>query len=211
MTIYLLPGLGADERLFQFLDPGDHEVIPIHWITPNADDSIENYAAKIALQISAKNDNVLIGQSFGGIMAVEIGKIMPFKKIIIISSMIACDELPRRYRIARQLKLHKILTAGLLKRSHTFINWIMGASDPLRKKLLADMLRDSDEKFMMWALERILNWQNRTVPPNIVCIHGDNDKVLPLRRAEYVIKGGGHLIVADRAGEVSAAIKEILG
>lgn len=210
MTIYLLPGLGADERLFQFLDPGDHEVIPIHWITPNADESIENYAAKIALQISAKNDNVLIGQSFGGIMAVEIGKIMPFKKIIIISSMIACDELPRRYRIAGQLKLHKILTPGLLKRSHTFINWIMGATDQLRKKLLADMLRDSDEKFMMWALEKILTWQNRTVPLNTICIHGDNDKVLPLRRAEYVIKGGGHLIVADRAGEVSAAIKEIL-
>ena len=210
MTIYLLPGLGADERLFQYLDPGDHEVIPIHWITPNADESIENYAAKIALQIAGKNDNVLIGQSFGGIMAVEIGQIMPFKKIIIISSIIACDELPRRYRIAGKLRVHKIFTPGLLKKSHNLINWIMGATDPQRRKLLSDMLRDSDEKFMIWAVEKILSWENRTIPPNIVCIHGDNDKVLPLRRAEYVIKDGGHLIVSDRAGEVSAAIKEIL-
>jgi pimeloyl-ACP methyl ester carboxylesterase len=210
MTIYLLPGLGADERLFQYLDLGGHEVIPIHWITPNDDDSIENYAAKIALQISGK-DNILIGQSFGGIMAVEIGKIMPFRKIIIISSMVAFDELPRRYRIAGQLRLHKILTPRLLKKSHTVINWIMGATDQPRRKLLADMLRDSDEKFIVWAIERILDWQNRIIPMNIVCIHGDNDKVLPLRRAEYIVKGGGHLIVADRAGEVSAAIKEIIG
>src|ERR1044071_8566207 len=91
MTIYLLPGLGADERLFQYLNLGEHEVIPIHWITPTADDTIENYAAKIALQISGA-DSVLIGQSFGGIMAVEIGKIMPFQKIIIISSMVSADE-----------------------------------------------------------------------------------------------------------------------
>ncbi|MEI9918484.1 MAG: alpha/beta hydrolase [Bacteroidota bacterium] len=209
MTIYLLPGLGADERLFQYLKLGDHEIIPIHWISPTPDDTIENYAAKIALQISG-HDNVLIGQSFGGIMAVEIGKIMPFKKIIIISSMISSDELPRRYRIAGLLRLNKILTPGLLKRSHVLINWVMGAVDPLRRKLLADMLRDSDEKFMSWSLQQILDWKNRTVPPNMVCIHGDNDKVLPLRRAEYVIKGGGHLIVANRADEVSAAIKEIL-
>jgi pimeloyl-ACP methyl ester carboxylesterase len=209
MAIYLLPGLGADERLFQYLDLGPLEVIPIHWITPNADDSIENYAAKIALQISG-NDNILIGQSFGGLMAVEIGKIIPFKKIIIISSMIACDELPRRYRVAGRLRLHKILTPGLLKRSHALINWIMGATDPKRRKLLTDMLRDSDEKFMVWAIEKILTWQNRAIPSNIVCIHGDNDRVLPLRRAEYVIKGGGHLIVADRPSEVSSAIKEIL-
>src|ERR1044071_3217992 len=119
-SIYLLPGLGADERLFQYLDLGDHEVIPIHWITPNADDTIENYAAKIALQISG-NDNVLIGQRFGGLMAVEIGKIMPFKKIIIVASMVSCDELPRRYRIMGQLKLYKIFTPGLVKRSHTLV------------------------------------------------------------------------------------------
>lgn len=209
MTIYLLPGLGADERLFQYLDLGDHEVVPIHWITPDGDETIENYAAKIALQISA-GDNVLIGQSFGGLMAVEIGKIMPFKKIILISSMIAYDELPRRYAIAGRLRLHKILTPGLLKKSHTLMNWIMGAADPQRRKLLSDMLRDSDEKFMMWAIQKILTWRNRTIPPHIVCIHGDNDKVLPLRRAEYVIRGGGHLMVADRAGEVSAIIKEII-
>jgi hypothetical protein len=208
MTIYLLPGVGADERLFQYLTLGDHEVIPIHWITPNTDDTIENYAAKIALQISG-TDSVLIGQSFGGMMAVEIGKIMPFQKIIIISSMVSADELPRRYRLAADLRLHKLL-AGVLKRSYRLINWTLGAVDPIRRKLLADMLRDSDEKFMTWAIEKIVTWKNRTVPPNLVCIHGDKDKVLPLRRAEYIIKGGTHVMVADRADEVSAAIKEIL-
>lgn len=209
MTIYLLPGLGADERLFQYLNLGDHEIIPIHWITPTSDDTIENYAAKIALQISG-TDNVLIGQSFGGLIAVEIGKIMSFKKIILISSMVSCDELPRRYRFMAQLRLHKIITPHILKRSHRLLNWVMSPADQLRRKLLGEMLRDSEDKFMSWAIEVALSWKNRTVPANIVCIHGDADKILPLRRAEYVIKGGGHLIVADRADEVSAAIKEIL-
>lgn len=209
MTIYLLPGLGADERLFQYLRFGDVEVIPIHWIIPSPGESIENYAAKISLQISG-TDIVLIGQSFGGMMAIEIAKLMPIKKIILISSVVSHDELPITYRLAGRFKLNKLMTGPLLKRSHRFFNWIMGATDHLRRKLIADMLRDSDEAFMLWAMEKIVSWKNEIVPPNIVRIHGDKDRVLPYRHADYMIKDGGHLIVANRVDEVNTALKNIL-
>lgn len=209
MKIYLLPGLGADERLFRYLDLEGHDVIPVKWTKPGKNESIEEYAAKIAKLIQGE-DAVLIGMSFGGMMSIEIGKIIPLQKIILISSCAQYTELPFTYRLAGKLKLHRILTGGLLKRSHRAMNWVMGAADPLRKNLLADMLRDTDEHFLYWALNKIVSWKNSELPKNVFRIHGDRDKVLPFRKADYVVKNGGHLMVANRAGEVSAAINQIL-
>ena len=97
-----------------------------------------------------------------------------------------------------------------MKRSQALTNWVMSATDLRQETLLADMLRDTDEKFLYWAIDKIVSWKNVTTPPNVVRIHGTNDRALPFRQADYVIKGGGHLAVANRADEVSAALKEIL-
>lgn len=86
----------------------------------------------------------------------------------------------------------------------------MGASDPSIQKLLVDMLKDTEEHFLYWALESIVTWKNTTSLNNVHRIHGDRDKVLPLTKADYIIKNGGHTIVADRAGEVSSSIKKII-
>jgi hypothetical protein len=144
LNLYLLPGLGADERIFRHLELGDHNVVPIRWAVPLKHESIEDYALQIAKQIGPDN-SVLIGMSFGGIMAIEIAK------IISVSSVISYDELPPMYRLAGKLKLHQILTGGVLKSSQRMMNWVMGATDPLRKTLLADMLRDTDERFLHWG------------------------------------------------------------
>lgn len=116
MDIYLLSGLGADERLFQYLDLKGHRLIPLNWITPCKDESIEDYAQRIAPQVRDGN-SVLIGVSFGGIMAMEIGKHIQIHKIILISSVESFKELPVTYRLAGRLRLHRILTPALLKRT----------------------------------------------------------------------------------------------
>lgn len=205
-NIYLLAGVGADERLFRYLDI---KGTPVKWVVPSKDDSMIDYAKKLIPQIKGP-DPILIGMSFGGMMAVELGKIMTVKKIILISSAVNETELPFTYRFAGRLKLHRILTGTLLKSSHRFMNWVMGAADPLRRELLADMLRDTDEKFLYWAIEKIVTWKNTVVPPNVIRIHGTNDRVLPLRKTDYTVEGGGHLMVANRAEEVSGYIKKIL-
>ncbi len=209
LNIYLLPGLGADERLFQYLDLGEHSVVPIKWWRPKNSEPIEEYAARISSQING-SDSILIGVSFGGMMAIEIGKIIQTEKIILVSSAATYRELPIIYRWAGRLKLHRLFTGGLLKRSHRMLNWMMGAGDTLRKTLLADMLRDTDKDFLFWAMDKIVTWNNEKVPDNVIRIHGDRDRVLPLRKTDYLIKNGGHIMVANRAEEVTSAIRTIL-
>jgi pimeloyl-ACP methyl ester carboxylesterase len=208
LNLYLLAGLGADERIFRYLDLHKHHVVPIRWRAPVKNESIEEYAARVASQVDPTN-SVLIGMSFGGIMAIEIAKLIPVQKVILISSAASHMEIPYIYRLAGRLRLHRMFTHPILKRSHRIMNWAMGETDPLRKTLLADMLRDSDERFLYWAMDKIVSWKNVTVPSNVVRIHGTHDRLLPLRRADYKIERGGHLSVANRAGEVSAAVNEI--
>jgi pimeloyl-ACP methyl ester carboxylesterase len=210
MHFYLLSGLGADERLFKYVDLTGFDVTNIHWPTPDRSDTMETYAQKLAPQITAE-DPVLIGVSFGGMMAVELSKVVKAKKVILISSAACAGEVPALYKFAGKLRVHRLLTGAILKRSHRIMNWVMGAGDPIRRELLANMLRDTDARFLYWAIDKVVTWKNEIVPANVFRIHGTNDRVLPLRTAQYVIDKGGHIIVANRAKEVSAAIKEIVG
>jgi len=44
MTIYFISGLGADERVFQFLDLSDIKKVFIKWITPQINEELSAYA-----------------------------------------------------------------------------------------------------------------------------------------------------------------------
>jgi hypothetical protein len=59
-------------------------------------------------------------------------------------------------------------------------------------------------------MNAILGWGNREMVKGIR-IHGDNDKLLPLRfKVEHTIKGGGHLMLIDHGEEVSRIIESHL-
>ncbi|WP_221394889.1 hypothetical protein [Dyadobacter sp. NIV53] len=83
--IYIFSGLGADERVFQRLDFSESSAIFIKWIIPLNNETIEHYATRLLDQIHTTQP-VLIGLSFGGIMAVEVAKQIDTEKIILIAS-----------------------------------------------------------------------------------------------------------------------------
>lgn len=94
---YVFSGLGADERVFKNLSFGEAEVEHIHWIPPLTTETLAQYAQRIAQRITTPHP-VLVGLSFGGMVAVEIAKILPVEKVILISSAKTRDELPPSYR-----------------------------------------------------------------------------------------------------------------
>lgn len=52
MKIYCFSGLGADERVFKFLELGDDfEIIPVAWIEPDDFERIESYSERICKTI----------------------------------------------------------------------------------------------------------------------------------------------------------------
>ena len=106
--IFIFSGLGADQRVFQKLDFSGFDVTFVNWIIPFEKETIEHYAARLLDQISGKNP-ILVGLSFGGIMAVEVAKQIETKKIILIASAKTKDEIPFYFQIAGKLNLQKLL------------------------------------------------------------------------------------------------------
>ncbi len=64
--IYVFSGLGADERVFQYLDLSGFAVTFIRWIQPIQNETIEEYGKRLTQQITIVRP-ILFGLSFGAL------------------------------------------------------------------------------------------------------------------------------------------------
>lgn len=209
--LYIFSGLGVDERVFKYLDFTGFNVTFINWIKPVPTESIEHYAKRLTTQIRTERP-VLIGLSFGGMMAIEAAKLISTEKIILIASAKTYTEIPFYFRWVGYLKLHKIVPTQLLKYP-SFINyWFFGVKNKTHKALLAEILKDLDTDFLKWAIDKIVCWKNQTIHSNIIHIHGNNDHLLPLRfvNCNYIVNEGGHFMTVTKANEISQLLHKCL-
>lgn len=207
--IYLVSGLGADERVFEYLDLKPYKKTCLKWICPDKNETIEKYAARLCQQIKTECP-ILIGVSFGGMIAVEIGKIIKTEKIILISSAKTKEDIPLHYRVMGAVNFNKLMPKGGLQKMHGIIAWLFGVSNEKERQLLKEIIECTDERFVEWAIDHIINWENETILPNAVLIHGTNDRLLSSSTPDYSIKDGGHFMIVNRCEEVSAIIHGIL-
>ncbi|MDX1783472.1 MAG: alpha/beta hydrolase, partial [Aequorivita vladivostokensis] len=98
--IYFVPGMAAGSEIFRNIKfPETYEVHILEWLIPEKNESLKAYAERMARRIQEKNP-ILIGVSFGGVVAQEMSDFLELKKLIIISSVKSRDELPRRMKLA---------------------------------------------------------------------------------------------------------------
>ncbi len=211
MKVYFISGLGADEKAFQALDLSAVEKIHLNWIPPLHKESIESYAKRMAERIEEENP-IIIGLSFGGMMAIEIAKIISVQQVIIISSAKGKMELPPYFSICRYIPFHKILPIRAIGLNEKAMLYIFGTRNEEQKQNLINIINNTVEGFNNWAIDRIVKWKNTVVPKNLVHIHGDSDKLLPLGyvKSDYVISNGGHFMIVNQAKDISTIIQNIL-
>jgi pimeloyl-ACP methyl ester carboxylesterase len=210
-NIYIFSGLGVDERVFQKLHLSGFSATFINWIKPDSNETIENYAARLASKIKS-GQPILIGLSFGGLIAIEVAKLIEIDKIILISSAKTRKEIPFYFRFVGLTRLHKIIPTILLKHSNFLTNWLFGTTSSFDKQLLKQILIDTDKEFLKWAIDRIVHWRNMTVINNLTHIHGTKDRILPYTflKADKTVKSGGHFMILNKANEISTILKEII-
>lgn len=211
-TIYLISGLGADARVFQRLDFENHEIRYIEWLEPNQDESLQTYASRLAAQINTGLP-ILIGVSFGGMIAVEIAKTIDFQKVILISSAKSRREIPIAYRFFGRLGMHRLIPTALLKHANMLTYWFFGMKTKAHKDLLKGILSDTDPVFLKWAMDAIIQWENEETIGGLLHLHGDVDRILPIeniRQPDFIVSGGGHLMVYSKAEHINHILGEIL-
>jgi pimeloyl-ACP methyl ester carboxylesterase len=206
-TIFLLSGLGADKRIFDRLDLTGYEVHSIEWIKPLPEDSMKSYAQRLSSQIKSPNP-ILIGVSFGGMVAQEIATQVATEKVILISSARDSNAIPFYFRMLRYLPVYRWIPSNWLIKGNVIADWFFGLTLSDDKKLLRLILSATDPHFLRWALHQIVTWKKEAVQVPISQIHGDSDHLLPLRQADFSVRNGGHLIVHTHAPIVSQWIRE---
>jgi pimeloyl-ACP methyl ester carboxylesterase len=211
-NLYCIAGLGADKNVFQYLDLSFIQPVFVDWLPPNENETLQHYALRIKEKYIHDAEPLIFGLSLGGMIAVEIAKSNPSAKAIIISSAKTKNEIPFYWKAFKYLPVYKVLPEWLLKQNMAIRSYFLGAKKQAAKNYVKHVTEHGDLKFYRWAVGGILTWQNKTVPSNIIHIHGTNDKLLPhkLLKADILINSGGHLMIMENAEEISKLIKELL-
>ena len=141
MRVYFISGLGADKRAFYKIKlPQGYQAVFLDWIVPLAGESFPDYAKRFSQSIKQDEEFVLIGLSFGGMLASEIAKIVSPKKLIIISSLSSYKELPWYFKLAGKLGIHRIISPSLYKQA-TIMNRFMGAGNKEMKSIVYSLCK----------------------------------------------------------------------
>lgn len=212
MNIYFIPGLGADKKIFKHIRvPEGFTAHYLDWLPPRKDETLKSYSDLLAEKIDTSQPFVIVGLSFGGMLAAEIIDKYPLGKMILISSVPEYGKLPFYYRFAGKIGLDRLLPVSLLKWA-ALMKRLFTAETREQKAYLKKMIRDVDSSFIKWGLHAIVKWRGGAKNKNYVHIHGSGDALLPARycRATHIIKGGGHLMILTRYDEINRILHEYL-
>ncbi|HNF72962.1 MAG TPA: alpha/beta hydrolase [Chitinophagaceae bacterium] len=209
MNVYLISGLGADRHAFSRLTfPENCQVYALEWTEPYQNESLEEYARRMSATIIPNQPFVLVGLSFGGMVAIEIARLMNPEKIFLISSISCRSQLPQKYRIMGALGIHRSFFLRWVKSGNAWVHYYFGVRSGRIQQYLDERIQQTSLNYLRWSLEAILNWKEEKKNILIYQIHGTRDRIFPVRliQAEKIIPGGGHFMVLTHAKSISACI-----
>lgn len=213
--LVLLPGLGADHRLFgpQREVFGGLEVPG--WLEPGRRESLASYGERMAAGIEPGGDLVLGGASLGGMVALEMAVHLRPRVVVLIGSCRdgrAVAPLLRVPEWGSRILPEPLVSIGRAMERAAF--GLLGQMEAGQRRLVKEMLADTPTSFARWGARAIFTWPGpRGLEVPIKHIHGERDRLIPVRRveADCVVAGAGHLLNLSHAGVVNGFIAEAMG
>lgn len=218
MKLILLPGVGADARLFEPQREVFPDLLVPDWLPPEPEESLPHYAARMAGAIAPwlEEDGpvVLGGVSFGGMVAYEAARHVRPAAVVQIASCRSRHAVRAMLRATRPvapamlpkaLKVAKVLSPMAVE--------LLANLKTKQRNFFVEMFKQADPEFMKWALTAILHWEPSS-PPEVTVrqIHGRRDLLIPAANveADEVIPDAGHLLNMTHPTEVNAFIRKAL-
>lgn len=215
--IYFIPGLATDKTIYKSLInelDASCEVIEFKELEDN--DSLHDYAIKMAEEIDDSHPFVILGTSFGGILAMEIAKIKHPEKIIIISSAKNREELSPIMRLKGASFFVSMVPDKIMKqifnKGFHISTFVKKSYKSIYNEETKAMVAKSTGGFDKWIMKQVSSWDSDYEHQNLLHIHGDKDIVFPIKyiRNCFVIKDGGHPMIINRYEEIGKVITDFL-
>lgn len=209
--VILFPGLGADSRMFNPQRPALPEIETPSWIPHEPSDSLQSYAQRLARTLNITQPAILGGVSMGGMIALEVSKVVPTRCVVLIASCRDIAAASGLLKFAEQAsRLVPSIAIDKARRLAPLVLGRGGTLSPDDRRLLATMASELPIEFIRWAGRAVLEWPGCPDPGVPVHhIHGERDWVIPLKRvrADRVVKCGMHVLNLSHPAEVNAYLR----
>ena len=89
----------------------------------------------------------------------------------------------------------------LIEDIDTLAKYAFGETIKNRVELYKKYLSMNNRHYLSWAIKEMVCWDQEQARPDIIHIHGDADKVFPIKYITdaIVVEGGSHIMVITRA------------
>jgi len=211
--IFFISGLGANELAFSKVGDVGFEKIMVKWLPYTKNENLGTYALRLIDEYKITSTDIVVGLSFGGLLAQEISNITGQLNVILVSSFRDKNDLKFPFRQALNIGLHKLFLPIRVPWIDEFVANILNSGTLYSKPVLKEMLKATDYRLMKWSLQQIANTDGLVNKAVVVYnIIGDHDRIVKLwsNNTTYFVKGGSHFMVYDRADEVTEIIRGIV-
>lgn len=209
---YAIPGLGVTGEVFGRLK----EHLSIHvveWLMPRQSETLEGYALRMAALIP-EDAQVLIGYSFGGVVAQEIARQRSGLQLVLINTLVSADEKPLWLQMMAIIPLYRLARGSWRIKLLPLYGRRYGLKSREDISILQKMFSESPDALRMWSIQVLIDWKGgKSVLNKVLRLHGTRDKVFPLARNTTPcrwIEGGRHFMVWQRAKEVGKEISTVI-
>ena len=211
--LLLLPGLGADERLFAGLGPICMPVVYARLPVPHRHDDFTNYALRVAAGLKLRPEDWIGGTSFGSLVAADIARRRPLAGLMLLGGGLSSETViaPARWlgAVARRLPLWPL--RAVLGRA--LLATVFQPITPAATRQLGAMLAATPDALLREGA-RLVSSYFPDIP--LLCpvhaIHGRDDRLMrpPPVVACRLVRGAGHALVLTHPREVTDFIEETL-
>ncbi len=210
--IILIPGLGADQRVFSRIGELPAEKLPLDWLPVVRDESFPSYCQRLIDQYGISSSDHLAGLSFGGLVAQQIAAMNGNAAVILISSFRDSRDLKWLFRGGLKSGAYRLVKHFRFKATDSWAAAYLNSGNKESKPLLQDMLQKTDPNLFSWSLHQIAKFKQ--VPDPGFKIHsliGNRDRIVKMWDHEHqvVIDGGSHFMVYDQAEAITKALNSL--
>lgn len=211
--VYFLPGQGADARAFSGIElPPGFEAVMLTLPVPEPGADMAAYARQIRPMIDDSQPFSLVGVSLGGMVAIELSKLLKPTRVVLIASAKQRKELPLHLQLLRFLPVHRLIPGHWYIKLGNVFRPIFEPEGRAYHDLSTRMLNDKHPDYLQRAIDCIVTWDNEEVPENVFHIHGTKDHTLPYRRVQAAIPvpSGSHMLILTQKERVNQLLAQAL-
>ena len=199
MRIVALVGLGMSPRLVARISEG-HSIEVAPSLIHTKKESLKEYARRWADQLDLASEDIIVGFSFAGPIALEMANYKDLSGCVLVSTFRSPGEMPALHRKALQLGVHNWIPYSFGWKIGLWWAKRKGIMDARNRKSIQAIQRETPPDFYRWVLESLKNWKGAQPSCPVLRLHGTHDRIIPVSKdtsgVEFI--PGNHFLLSSR-------------